>query len=66
MDELMKQTELTRKFIENKRTDSLYESSSKNISYAEVVQLFPIVLKSTSSQTLSKDKINEKNVSSLG
>ena len=34
MDELMKQTDLTRTFIENKKTDSPNESSSKNISYA--------------------------------
>ena len=56
----MKQTELTRTLIENKKTDSPNESSSKNISYAEAVKLSPIVLKPTSSQTLLKDQINEK------
>ena len=60
MDELMKQTELTRTLIKNKKTDSLNESSSKNFRYAEAVKLSPIVLKPTSSQTLSKEKNMKK------
>ena len=56
----MKQTELTRTLIENKITDSPNESSSTNNSYAEAVQLSPIVLKLTPNQTLSKDQFNEK------
>ena len=60
MDELMKQIELTRYFIENKKTISLNESSSKNICYAEAVKLSPFVSIPTLGQTLSKDQINEK------
>ena len=56
----MKHTELTRKLSENKKTDSPNESPSKNFSYAEAAKLSPIVLKPNSSQTLSKDQINEK------
>ena len=48
MDELMKQTELTRTLIENEKTDSPSESSDKNFSYAEAVKVFLIVLKPTS------------------
>ena len=60
MDELMKHTEFTTTLIENKKTESPNETSPKNINYAEAAQLAPIVLKPTSSQTLSKDQINEK------
>ena len=56
----MKQTELTRTLIENKKTDRPNENSSKNISYAEAVKLSPIVLKQTSSQTRLKEENNEK------
>ena len=59
MDELTQQTELTRTLIKTKKTVSPNENSSKNISYSEAVQLSPILLKPTSSQTLSKDQINE-------
>ena len=47
---LMKQTELTRALIE-KKLIALMKSHPKNISHAEAIQLSPIVLKSTSSQT---------------
>ena len=60
MDQIMKQTELTRTCIKNKKTESPNESSSKNFSYAEAVQLSPIVLKPLSSQTLSKVQTNGK------
>ena len=60
MDELMKQTELTRTLIENKKADNPKESSDKDFSYAEAVKFSPIVLKPTSNQTISKDQINEK------
>ena len=60
IDEVMKQTELNRTHIENKKADSLNENSSKNYSYAEAVKLSPTVLKPTSSQTLSYDQINKK------
>ena len=56
----MKQTELTRALIENKKTDSPNERSSKIMSYTEDVQMSSIVLKPTSSQILSKDQIYEK------
>ena len=56
----MKQTEITRTLIENKKADNPKESSDKDFSYAEAVKLSPIVLKPTSNQTLSKDQINEK------
>ena len=56
----MKETELTRTLIENKKTDSPNESSDKDFSYADAVKLSPIVLKPNSKQTLSKDQINEK------
>ena len=58
--ESMKQTELTKMLIENIKTDSPDESSSKNISYAEAVKLSPILLKPNSSQTVSRDQINGK------
>ena len=45
MDDLMKQTESTKTLIENNKSDNHNESSSKNISYAEAVQLSPIALK---------------------
>ena len=35
MDEFLKQTELARTLVENKKTDSPNGSSSKNISYTE-------------------------------
>ena len=60
MDEIMKQTELTRTIFENKKTDCPEESLPNNISYAEAVHLSPVVLKPTSSQTFSKDQFNEK------
>ena len=56
----MKQTDLTRTLIGIKKIDSPNESSSKNLSYAEAVKLSPIVPKPTSSQTVSKDQINDK------
>ena len=56
----MKQTDLNRTLIENKKTDTPNKSSSKNYGYAEAVKLSPIIPKPTSSQTLSKDQINEK------
>ena len=56
----MMQTELPRPYIKNKIPDSPNESSSKNISYTEAVQLSPIVLKSTSSQTFSRTQVNAK------
>ena len=56
----MKQIELTRTLIENKKTDGPNKSSSENISYTEAVQLYPSALKPTSSQTLPNDQINEK------
>ena len=60
MDELMKQTELTRTLTENEKANSPKESSDKYFSYVEAVKLSPIVLKSTSNPTLAKDQINEK------
>ena len=42
------------------------ESFSKNFSYVESVKLSPIVLKPTSSQTLSLDQLNEKMSQALG
>ena len=56
----MNQTELTRTLIETKKTGSPNEISPKNLRYAEAVKLSPIVLNPTSSQTLSKDQMNEK------
>ena len=41
MNEFVKQTELTRKLFENKKTASPYESSSKNITCAEAVHFSP-------------------------
>ena len=38
----------------------LRKTLPKNFSYAEAVKLSPIVLKPISSETLSKDQINEK------
>ena len=61
MDELMEQTDLARTLIINKETDSPTLSTSKNISYAEAIKLFPNVLTPILSRTLSKDQINEKN-----
>ena len=58
MDDLMKQTEITRTLIEKEKTNSPNERSSKNISYAEALKPSPIVLKRTPSQTLSRDQIN--------
>ena len=60
MDELMKRTELTRTLVENTKIDSPIESLFRKQSYAEAVQLSPIILKPTSNQTLSRDQINEK------
>ena len=60
MDELVKQTELTRTLIENRKTDRPNENSDKNFSYEEAVKLSLVVLKPTSNQTISKDQNNEK------
>ena len=65
MYELVKQTELTRMLIENKKTDSSDASTYKTISCEEAVQMSSIVLKPNSSQTPTRDQFNEKNVSSL-
>ena len=60
MDEIMKQTEISRRFIENRKSDSLSESSSINLTYAEALQVSLIVLKPISSQKFSKTKCKEK------
>ena len=54
MDELKKQTELTRTLTENKKADSPKEGSDKDFSDAEALKLSPIVLKPISNQTLYK------------
>ena len=41
MHELMRQTELSRTLIENKKTDSPNESTFTNIIYAEAVKTVP-------------------------
>ena len=65
LNELIKQTKLNWTLIDNKKPDSPNVSSSKNISYAEAVQLSLIVPKLTSSQTLSKDQINDNSSQAL-